>query len=275
MGFFGLFNFDKPGPGVDKDAPEKRGFFLFFDILGRKFWRLVSLSLSYTLFAIPAFLVYFFCATVLQVLFSPLKDPAFILYMSIYCSLFLVSFLGAGPGSAGQAYVLRNFSREDHAWVWDDFISNTKENFWKALGIFILDIILFMGLLGAASLYFINSAVMPLPPFMSLTLGFFALAVFWMYIMMHFFLYPLLVTVDMRLGTALKTALQLTLSHLPGCILAFLGSLFAFAVFVMLFYFNIGFIVLFACLGFSVIAFVYTYYGTSVMDAELRQNNKL
>ncbi len=275
MGFFGLFNFDKPGPGVYKDGPEKRGFFLFFDIFVRKFWRLVSLSLSYTLFAIPAFIAFFWVGTFLQMAFSPIKDTAFVFYMSIYLSLFLTSFMGAGPGSAGHAYVLRNFAREEHAWVWDDFVSNTKENFWKGLFLFLLDIVLLIVLVGAAYLYFANSAAMPIPPFVSMVLGFFALSILFMYLMMHFFLYPLMVTMDMSLGGILKTALQLTLRHLPSCILVFLASLVVFAVFFMLFYLNLGFIMLFAALGFSATTFAYIYYGTSVIDEELRQNNRL
>ena len=30
--FGGLFNYDKEGPGVDKNAPKKKGFIVFFEI---------------------------------------------------------------------------------------------------------------------------------------------------------------------------------------------------------------------------------------------------
>ena len=39
----------KEGPGVSKDAPEKKRFFLFFELYFRKFWKMIELnSVSYT-----------------------------------------------------------------------------------------------------------------------------------------------------------------------------------------------------------------------------------
>ena len=32
----GFFNYDKEGPGIDKNAPKKKGIFLFFELLGNK-----------------------------------------------------------------------------------------------------------------------------------------------------------------------------------------------------------------------------------------------
>lgn len=34
---FSAGGYDKPGKGVDKNEPKKKGFFLFFDIVIRKF----------------------------------------------------------------------------------------------------------------------------------------------------------------------------------------------------------------------------------------------
>ncbi len=269
-----MFNYDKPGRGVDKDGPEKRGFFLFFDIFIRKFWRIVTLSLSYTLLCVPVFLVYFFLTTFLQGWLSPIKEPAFITYMGIYLTLFLLCFFGAGPASAGQAYVLRNFSREDHSWVWDDFWTQTKENFRQGLGIFLLDIVLLVVLTAAACLYLMHGAAMPMPPLVTTIFGFFAIIVLLIYFMMHFFIYPLMVTFDMKLSAILKTALQLTMAHLPQCILIFVLSIAVFALFLAMYFLNVGFIVLFAALGFSFVTFSYVFYGTSVIDAVLENQKR-
>lgn len=274
MGFFGMFNFDKPGKGIDKDMPEKRGFFLFFDILLRKFWHVVSLSLFYTLFCVPAFMVYFFLAANLIGIFTPISDPKVITWFSIYASLFLLCFFGAGPGSAGQAYVLRNFSREENAWVWDDFWSQTKENFGKSLVLFILDLVLLTIFFGAAALYLTKGHLFPMPPMVTMVLGFFALFALVIYFMMHFFIFPLMVTFDMKLGEILKTALQLTVMRLPGCVLMLLVSVFAFAVFFAMFYAFIALILLFAALGFSFVAFTYTFYATNVIDDILERQSK-
>lgn len=51
MGIFG--NFDKPGPGIEKNAPKKKGIALFFDVYLRAFWELLKLNMLYLLFCIP------------------------------------------------------------------------------------------------------------------------------------------------------------------------------------------------------------------------------
>ncbi len=267
-----MFNFDKPGRGVYKDAPEKRGVFLFLDIYGRKFWRVGTLSLFYTLFALPAFVIYFLLTTAWQNMFSPISDPAFITHMGIYLTLFFICFIGVGPASAGQAYVLRNFSRQEHAWVWEEFWTKTRENFRQAIVLFVLDILIIAILPSAAVLYLAHGNLLPLPPLVSQICGFFALVLLVIYIMMHFFLYPLMVTMDMKLGMLLKTAFQLTMAHLPGCVFTLLLSLATCGAFLALYYVNIGFILLFMALGFSTVTFSYVFYATRVMDNELAKH---
>lgn len=56
----GLFNgYLKEGPGVDKNAKKKKGFFLFLDILFRKFFNLIKANCLYILFSIPFIAVIF------------------------------------------------------------------------------------------------------------------------------------------------------------------------------------------------------------------------
>ena len=45
MGFLQA-NYDKPGAGVRKDAPQKKEFVLFFEIYARKFWNLIQAVIS-------------------------------------------------------------------------------------------------------------------------------------------------------------------------------------------------------------------------------------
>lgn len=53
MAFFGLFDYSKPGPGISKDAPKKRGFIEFWEIFFRKFWKLLQVNLLYLVTSIP------------------------------------------------------------------------------------------------------------------------------------------------------------------------------------------------------------------------------
>lgn len=52
MGFLNGF-YSKPGPGIPKDAPKKKGMALFFDILWRESFELLKLNLLFILFCIP------------------------------------------------------------------------------------------------------------------------------------------------------------------------------------------------------------------------------
>lgn len=95
MAFFGLFNYSKPGPGVDKDAPKKKRFFLFFELYFRKFWKLIQLNLLFLVCCIPIVTI--------------------------------------GPAICGMTYVLRNYANEKPTFLlsdfWDAFKSNWKQGF--------------------------------------------------------------------------------------------------------------------------------------------------
>ena len=45
-GLFGMFTYEKPGPGVDKNAPKKKKFFVFMEIFGAKNCEIQSTNLT-------------------------------------------------------------------------------------------------------------------------------------------------------------------------------------------------------------------------------------
>lgn len=91
-GFFKVNRYDKPGPGIDKDQPEKKRFFLFWELFARKFWKLITLSLLYTVCCIPIVTI--------------------------------------GPATSGLMYVVRNFSQQEPSFIASDFFDAFKKN-WK------------------------------------------------------------------------------------------------------------------------------------------------
>ena len=56
----GIFNrdFNKPGPGVNKDEPRKKGAARFFELLTRDFGDLIKLNLLFCVCAIPTVSVF-------------------------------------------------------------------------------------------------------------------------------------------------------------------------------------------------------------------------
>ncbi|MDR2599567.1 MAG: hypothetical protein LBC73_04755 [Oscillospiraceae bacterium] len=114
-------NFNKPGPGVPKDAPRKKGVARFFELLFRDFFDLVKLNLLFSMVALPSFIVFVFNIMGVFGEFS-----LFIL---------LVSLILAYPiGGALTAYVyyITKMMRDDPSYVWYEFKRKFKENHKQA-----------------------------------------------------------------------------------------------------------------------------------------------
>ncbi len=102
MAFFGLFNYNKPGPGVDKGETNKNRFFFFFELYFRKFWKLLELNLLFLLCCIPIVTI--------------------------------------GPAIAGFTYILRNYADERPTFLVSDFFEAFRKNWKQSTGLFFLDL---------------------------------------------------------------------------------------------------------------------------------------
>lgn len=131
MAFLGIFgNYDKPGPGVDKDEPQKAAPIRFFEILWRKLSKLIQLNLTFMIpfVVVVALMVGIFILPLPHFAFNTALIGAIDLYAIYAVPLPLILL---APFTAGLAYVTRNFAREEHAFVWSDFWDAVKAN-WKA-----------------------------------------------------------------------------------------------------------------------------------------------
>ena len=45
----------------------------------------------------------------------------------------------AGPATAGTTYVIRNWARDEHAWIWSDFKDAWKQNWKESLLIMLIN----------------------------------------------------------------------------------------------------------------------------------------
>ena len=99
MGLFGT-DYSKPGPGIAKDAPKKKGLRLFFDIYVRVFWELIKLNLFFVLFCIPIVTI--------------------------------------GPAFAGMTRVMMSMVRERPFFVWGDFWEEFKLSWKKSVPVCLL-----------------------------------------------------------------------------------------------------------------------------------------
>ncbi len=96
-----MFNYSKEGPGVAKNGPQKRPFVLFLEILGRKLWKVTLAGLLWAAVNLPIFT--------------------------------------RGLADAGLTFITRNFSREKHAFLREDFFESIQKNWRTALPIGIIN----------------------------------------------------------------------------------------------------------------------------------------
>ena len=94
-GFFGLFNYDREGPGVEKNAPKKKSFIVFFELLFKNFWKLAVNSIWYWMLTI----------------FLPT----------------------GGLAAAGITNITRNMAIDRHSFGTHDFFDTIKKNWKQAL----------------------------------------------------------------------------------------------------------------------------------------------
>lgn len=221
-GFFGFFNYSKEGPGVSRDAPRKRGFFRFFDILGRKFSKLIGVNLLYAVCSIPAFLIYtvIILFQVSDSLAAIMEfDAAVFLQFAMMCGIFAVIILGGGPATPGFIYIIRNYAREEHAFVLSDFWEHIKKNLKQSIPVFILDIVLLF-------IFLFNIRVLVQAPEIFGGFSTFILmatiVMCLLYAMARMYLYTLMVTYKASLMTLIKNSFLLALYRLPQNILMLL-----------------------------------------------------
>lgn len=115
-GFFGLFNYDKEGPGIEKNAPKKRALIVFFEIYGRKFWNLF--------------------------------------YANLLFLLTNVLVVTRGLADVGLCKITRNYAREKHAFVKEDFFETVGRNWKQALSVGIINLLVTALLIFNAGYYF-------------------------------------------------------------------------------------------------------------------------
>lgn len=259
-GFFGFFDYTKPGPGIPKDAPPKHRFIIFFEVLSRKFWKLVQLNMLYFICSIPAFILMLIFSMFLYQS-SLVPDPSSDLFTRLILgSIFVcVPLIVVGPAAAGFNYVLRNFSREEHAWVFSDFKEHALKNFKESMIICVIDLVVCF--LFAINLNFYHQAGQT--NFFLGMVKYFLIAAFGIFVLMHLYIYPMLVTYKLSIRQIYKNSFIFAILKLfqsLGFMLICIGLI------IMTFYFNpfIG-LILFPLITMSVVGLIINFYVNTVM----------
>jgi len=118
-GFFGLFDYTKEGPGVEKKEKKKKGFFAFFEIYFRNFWNYAKAAVFYWV-----------------------------------CSVLLIT---NGMAKVGLTNITRSTVREKHSFIISDFFEAIKKNWKQALSLGTLNV--FATAILALDLWFFWNAI--------------------------------------------------------------------------------------------------------------------
>lgn len=287
MGIFGG-GYTKPGKGVDKNAPKKKGFFLFFDILIQKFTKLIGANCLYTMASILWIVALYFLGGILlsgtriveniaSMIMSvePEMDAAqgqgsIMVTLQLAFAMGIFTFWGSGPASAAYSYINRCFTRGEHAWIMSDSLDKFKENFKQGMIVVIIDFLVLLLGLNAAHFYYIF--YLTTHNFIWLFLTYIMVLVFIIYTMMHPYLYQIMVTFECKTGALYKNAFIMTMAKLPMNILV---TAIALAVFVLLFSFNpLAGALLTAVLGLCLTRYVCEFHAARVIEKTVLKSMK-
>lgn len=142
-GLFGLFDYSRPGKGVNKNEPEKKGAALFFELLTRKFWNYIKLSILYAVTCVPTLIYFTFAGMFLfQDIAVNSELSSAVIILSFMMAMAAVLFFSGSIFRPGFDYVLRNYARQEHAWIISDFFQHTKSNFKQSLCVYLIDIVI-------------------------------------------------------------------------------------------------------------------------------------
>ena len=239
-GLFDSNRYNRPGKGVSEDdVYAKPGFKTFFKILGRKVPSFIGLNLLFLLFSLP-FLVFGYVITSGNIVGQYVQEKLmltdasvdlFFIKIALSFGSALIPVLTSGPAYTGVYYVLRQFSREKHAFVWWDFRDTMKDFIKKGTIIGLINLIVFF-LLTYAFYFFVNLTIPALGADVTsvyawityIAIGLIGLMIL-VFMCMSTYVYPILCTYDMPVSKTYRLAYTFALLKLPRNLLVLLLDL--------------------------------------------------
>lgn len=261
------------------DMPKTR-FSLFLLVLKDHFFDLVKINLLQVVFWIP-FLVWTFINLMAvlsmdtETLLAQENGAQTVLNMLIsYLLMWLVGIIPCiaitGPSSAGAAYVMRNWARDQHAFLFSDFKDAFKSNWKQALPVSIITSVVPV-VAYAAVTYYSNMAasnlvmILPLMVVVCATL---------MWTLMLPLLYPMMIGYELSFKHLLKNAFLMASARLPQMVLTRIVTFIPVALLAAGVYFGNSILILvmslyYVLFGFALSRLVYASVANGIFDKYL------
>lgn len=195
--FMGLFsNYEKAGPGVSKNPDAKAPIFKFFELYGSHFSKLIMLNFILIISLLPFFLVFF-------IEYLNLSGTAFNI---VFYTAFVVFASFIGPALCGFMKILRNISSERPVFLWHDYWKAFRSNFKQGIIMGLIDAVFVVAVSFAFPLYFSmaeQNNMFYIPFIICLVCAV-------IFLMMHFYIYLLIVSTNLGLWNIIKNSFLLT-----------------------------------------------------------------
>ena len=210
MSFF-FRSYYKPGPGVQKDEPRKKGAARFFELLFRDFWDLVKINLLFFVCILPttaAFLIGFIG-----------------FYTEIAFILSLIFSIPVGGALVAYVYYITKMMRDDPSYVWYEFKRKFVENWKQAAPVGVLCTVF---IYAQVLLWYYMVYINPTGDLVMFILSLLSILIFSMvtpYIFMH------LAYIKLRTIGTLKNSFLLSFGYLPR---SFMGAVTGGVIWILL-----------------------------------------
>lgn len=227
MPLFGKY--DSAGPGIAKETTQKKPFFRFWELLGRKFFRLIEVNMLMCLSLIPLLLA---GASIVY-----LAQDHTSLSLALAGVMLVVFAAIFGPSLAAVTKILRYFVLEKPCFLFDTYVKTFRSSFKQALPLGLIDLI--VGASAASGLYVYPRIIEELRidgggqgfyyVMLVLTLSI-SIAV----LMMSFYGYLMIVSTELSFKNMLKNSLALSIIALKKNLITLLLSAVIMGVFGLL-----------------------------------------
>ena len=281
MGFFDRFYYGKAGKHdyTEMDMPKTR-VSLFFLVLKDHFFDLVKVNLLQVVFWIPFMLWTFINLAAIQsidvesLLAQESGAMQIMGAMASYLVMWLIGLIPClaitGPSSAGAAYVMRNWARDQHSFLVSDFKDAFKGNWKQALGVSCITAVVPTLVYTGVTYYgqMAGSNVLMMVPLVLV------LSIVLMWALMLPLLYPMMIGYELRFKHLIKNAFLMAAATLPQMMLCRLITLIPIAALLMGIYFGNGIVILIVSLyylffGFAFARLLYASVANGVFDKYL------
>ena len=260
MGLFG-FGGKSNRPDFTPDMMPKNRFELFFEMLKLNLFNLFKINCLYFIFWIPFWIWSWLNLNVF--LNSYQQDPTAFAndgYLMVYLAGSALCLTITGPGKCAMKYLTRNIARDEHIWLWSDFIAAIKANWKQGLALSVLNSFLLFTV--TYGVYFYNVMAASTGSYIYLFMQVILIVLACIYMMMNLYAWPMMVTYELKFSQVLRNSLVLAVGRLPQSIL--FGLLTALPVLIAVIWMPA--LIWYFIIGYALASFVNCSYTNAVFD---------